>query len=403
MDSAHGWVMVGAAFVSLFVTFAVAFSFPTFFDPMSEDLGAGRASTSLVFSITAFTWFAVGVYTGKLTDRAGPRRVLLVGAIAIGGGLVLTSRVHQVWVGYLTYGGGVGLGVGCTYVPLLAVVGGWFRERRPLAIGITVAGIGVGTMVGAPLAAVLIDRYGWRTSFVVIGIGASLLLIAAACVSEQPPVRATAEAVSLSELVRSRPFALVYSSGMLFSVASFVPLLFLTPYAIDKGFGRLAAASLVSVVGLASTVARFVLGPIARRLGVIRTFRATVLMLASSFLIWLLVPHFAGLIAFGVVMGFSYGGFSALSPVVAAELFGEANLGGVIGAYYTSFGIGSLIGVPLAGWTIDVTGGYESAIVLAMVLCTLSYAALRPLGSPVADRPGKPSAPTARLTSGRVT
>lgn len=379
VDSAHGWVIVAGAFVSLLVTFAVAFSFPTFFDPMAEELGAGRASTSLVFSITAFTWFAVGVYTGKLTDRAGPRRVLFVGAAAIGLGLLLTSRVNQVWVGYITYGGGVGLGVGCTYVPLLAVVGGWFRERRPLAIGLTVAGIGVGTMIGAPLAAVLIDRYGWRTAFVIIGVGACTLLFLSASVAEQPPLAATVEDVRLGDQVRSRPFALIYSSGVLFSVASFVPLVFLTPYAIDEGIGSLAAASLVSIVGLASTVARFALGPIARRYGVIRTFRATVLVLASSFFIWLFVPSFAGLAAFGFTMGFSYGGFSALSPVVAAELFGEGNLGGVIGAYYTCFGIGALVGVPLAGLTIDITGAYESAIVLAMVLCYLSYAALRPL------------------------
>src|SRR5450756_1344948 len=85
-------------------------------------------------------------------------------------GLLLTSRVHTLWAGYLTYGIGVGIGVACGYVPMVAVVGGRFERRRTFALGLAVAGIGTGTLVGGPLAGALISRYGWRTTYVIFGV-----------------------------------------------------------------------------------------------------------------------------------------------------------------------------------------------------------------------------------------
>ena len=82
-----------------------------------------------------------------------------------------TSRVQSIWVGYVTYGLGVGIAVACAYVPMVATVGAWFVRRRTTALGVAVAGIGVGTLVLAPLSERLIDAYGWRTAYVVLGIG----------------------------------------------------------------------------------------------------------------------------------------------------------------------------------------------------------------------------------------
>jgi MFS family permease len=75
---------------------------------------------------------------------------------------------------------------------------------------------------------------------------------------------------------------------------------------------------------------------------------------------------FAALAAFAFVLGTAYGGYVALSPAAAAELFGLAGLGAVLGAMYTAGGFGGLIGPPLAGWLRDSTDSYTAAIVVAM-------------------------------------
>ena len=147
VDSAAGWVVVAATAISTFAVFGVVYSFGAVFTAIRDEFGVGKGQAALFFSITTFIYFILGVFTGRLADRYGPRPVLLVGAVAMGAGLFLTSLVNNIVVGYLTYGIGAGIGVGCAYVPMVAAVGGWFERDRTKAMGVAVAGIGVGTLV----------------------------------------------------------------------------------------------------------------------------------------------------------------------------------------------------------------------------------------------------------------
>lgn len=97
-----------------------------------------------------------------MADRFGPRPVLVAGALLIGAGLALTSRIHDLSMSYAV---GVGAGVACGYVPMVAAVSGWFIRHRNTALGIAVAAIGFGTIVGAPLAARLIALYRWHATY----------------------------------------------------------------------------------------------------------------------------------------------------------------------------------------------------------------------------------------------
>jgi MFS family permease len=106
----------------------------------------------------------------------------------MGAGLIATSRIHHLWIGYLTYGIGVGIGVAFTYIPMLAVVGGWFNRHRTSALGIAVSGIGAGTLIVAPSAAALIARVGWRESYVIMGIAAAILIAICGLISAPAPV-----------------------------------------------------------------------------------------------------------------------------------------------------------------------------------------------------------------------
>ncbi len=373
VDSARGWGMVAAAFAGMFASFGIAYSFGAFLEPMAEEFGAGRGATSAFFALTSLTYFGLGALSGVAVDRYGPRRVLLVGALALGAGLAATSRAGELWIGLVTYGLGVGIGVACAYVPMVAVVGGWFERRRTLAIGVAVTGIGLGTLAVAPVAAVLIAEVGWRTTHLLLGgAGAAVLLVCAAVVT-RPPAHAGPAALTLREAARNRDYRRLYLASGLLSVALFVPFVHLPGYAVEAGVDRVAAAALVGVIGAASTAGRLVLGVVAARTGALRAFQGCFLTMGASFVLWLLGGGYGVLLAFAVVLGVGYGGFVALGPAVVAERFGTTRLGGLLGVLYTSAGLGSAVGAPLAGVAVDATGSYAPAVLGCLVLGLVAY------------------------------
>ena len=378
LDSRRSWVMVAVAFASTFTVYGIAYSFGAFFESMSDEFGSGRGLTALLFSLTTFLYFVLGLWTGRWSDRAGPRPLFVTGAIALGAGLLLTSVAPTIWLGLATYSAGVGIAVACVYVPIVSVVGGWFDRQRTAALGVAVAGIGAGTLVMAPVASVLIEAYGWRTSYAILGIAGAVVLGVCSAVVERPPRHHAAQpARPLGELVGVSTFRVLYGSIFLMSLALFVPFVFLTSYAEDNGISSGMAAALIGFIGGASIMGRLALGAIAPRVGLIRLYQSCFAVMGLAFVIWLAAgDRVELLVLFTIVLGVAYGGFIALSPAVAAEEFGLAGLGGVLGALYTSAGVGGLIGPPLAGVLIDVTDSYTAAIRVATVLTFAAFAVL---------------------------
>jgi MFS family permease len=378
-DSPRAWRMVAAAFVAMCATYAVAYSFGAFFKPMAAEFGAHRSATSAVFSITVLVWCILGPVTGHLSDSFGPRIVVATGAIVMGLGLALTSMIDRLWLGYLTYGFGVGVGVACAYVPMVAVVGGWFLRRRNTALGIAVAGIGFGTVFGAPIAAALISHLGWRATYLAFAAATTTVLLGCAWIVERPPVHVTPSRVQLRDALRSPAFGFLYASSVTVSIVIFVPFVYLPSFARDRGASEFASAALVGIIGGASVAGRMGLGSLADRAGVVRLYQASFLVLALSYGIWLAATSYPVMIAFALVMGAGYGGYVALSPAVIAHLFGTNRMGTVLGALYTSGGIGAMVGPPLVGLIIDRTGSYRIAIAAAFAVALASFALLIPL------------------------
>lgn len=379
-DSPHAWRIVVAGFLATFTLFGVAYSFGAFFRPMSAQFGANREAISAVFSITAFLYFTLGPLTGHLADRFGPRLVVLAGAVAMGSGLIATARARHLWVAYITYGLGVGIGVACCYVPLVSAISGWFLRRRNTALGIAVSGIGAGTLAVAPFAAELIRQFGWREAYVILGLAATIILMVCAYLSEPAPAESAAPPAKLGYTLRKPDFVLLYVASMLWSTATAVPFVFLTPYAQGRGIDQVAAAALVGVIGFASTAGRLGLGALADRMGIIGLYRTCVLALGLSYAIWWSADSWTGLALFALAMGVSYGGAVTLTPAVVAELFGTQGLGATLGALYTSSAIATLAGPPLCGAIIDYTGSYRFAIGFTLVSAVAAFFVLLPLG-----------------------
>lgn len=380
-DSARGWAVVGGATVSLFTVFGVAYSFGAFFSAMGEEFEAGKGSTALLFGLANFIYFTGGIVTGRIADRIGPRPLLVCAAASLAVGLWLTSLVGNLYLGYLTYGLGVGVAVACGYVPIVAAVGGWFERSRTAALGIAVAGIGLGNLVATYVSAELISATGWRDTYRLYAvIGAVLLVVAAFAVARPPVPPAVAGGGSWRSAAKTSPFRLLYVSMLVMSMALFVPFVFLPSYAEDHGVAAEPAALLVGIVGGASIVGRLVLGALGGRYGVIVLYQACFAVQAGTYLLWLFAGgSYVALVTFAVLFGISYGGFIALAPAVAAQVFGLQGLGAILGALYTAAAFGG-VGLYVFGELIDATDSYTGAILGSGALTALSVALLVPLG-----------------------
>ena len=359
---------MAVAALSMFAVFATAYSFGTFVKPMAAEFHADRRSTALVFGITAFLYFVLGAVTGPLVHRVGPRRMLLVGGTVQVAGMLATSRVHALWQAYLTYGIGVGIGVACGYVPMVAVVGGWFDRRRPLAIGVAVSGIGVSSLVGAPVAARLIKAHGWRHAYVVFAIATGILLLVAAALVRTPPTFGTAPPIALGDAVRTRTFALSYGSVVLIAIPLFSVFVNLVPYAEDHGLAKVRAATLLSVIGAASILGRIGLAALANRFGVAIVYAGSISTMGLTQIVWLTAGgRYSQLVLFAALFGVAYGGFISLSPALLAELFGPEQLGGLAGVNYSAAGLGALLGPTFGAWLVDRTGSYRWTILVGLL------------------------------------
>jgi MFS family permease len=390
----YGWFVVAGTFAVTFVGFGCAYSFSAFLISLQHDFAASRGSVSLVFSLAGFFYFGLGVVTGPLADRWGARRLAVIGMILIGVGLGVASVARSLVEVYAAYGLGVGLGVGCSYVPAVGAVQRWFVRRRGFASGLAVSGIGVGTLVVPPLAAFMIETLGWRETYLVLGafavvIGAGMALL----IEDDPRGRGVspdgdvlphgqslgaATGVPIGRAIVSPRFLGLYAACAICSFGLFVPFVHLVPYALDHGVTQTSAVLLVGAIGVGSTAGRFFLGGLADRLGRPLSFLMMFIGMGLSFVIWLCSTSLGPLAAFALVYGLFYGGFVALAPAVVIDYFGSRHASSIIGILYTSVAFGTLIGPSAAGFAYDVSHSYTLPILAsggAYVIATAILAA----------------------------
>ena len=220
-----------------------------FFQSMADDFGTGKGSTAVIFGLTTFSFFWLSLITSRLSDRYGPRPVLAAGAVALFVGLWATSNVNSIGIGYVTFGVGAGIAAACAYIPMVAHVGGWFEKSRATAVGISVAGIGVGTLIMNPLAARLIDIYSWRTTYRIFAVVGSLILIVGTFMMARAPGEAGAGPLRVRVAFRSPTFRRLWLAALCYATALFIPFVLAVPYAKERGISPVAAATPIGLLG----------------------------------------------------------------------------------------------------------------------------------------------------------
>ena len=376
----------------LFVAYGAQYSFGVFFSALLEEFGWSRASLAGAFSLYAAAYCVFGFPAGRLTDRWGPRVVIAFGGLFLGAALAGMALVTRLWQPYVLYGLVAALGMGTAYVPCNSTVVKWFVARRGLAVGIASAGGSMGTFVLPPVAQLLVTAAGWRTAYVVFGVGVFLVLNLTARVMRRdpesmglhpdgvsgPPV-AIDEAETpwpLGRAVRSRAFWLLGATFTATWIPVFIPLVHLVPFTRDLGYSALVAASSVSALGVGAVVGRLVMGAVSDRIGRRPAVGMAMALQAIAFLGFLAAYELPMLFGTAFVFGYSYGAISTLFPAIVGDFFGRRQAGALVGFLFAFAGAMAGWGPLIAGAIYDATRSYDLTWVLAATLNVVAIALL---------------------------
>jgi MFS family permease len=391
----YGWVVLAAAFVIITMSIGTLFTLGVFLRPIEESMGWSRSG---IGAIGLFNWIVMGaggVVSGFVSDRLGTRRVVLVGAVVLGLGLVLSSYVQQAWQLYVTFGLLVGAGVSAFYVPLTVLAIKWFEGRRGMAAAIVSAGNGLGILALAPLSRWLINEFDWRVAFLVLGNLAWVVALPCAMFLRaprgggEPSSASPSSSSSLSDAGAQkwpphsprggRPFSarspvLVSGGGSPWTTWPFWaialthfcccaahsgPLFHLVSHAMDQGVARMAAAGILGVSGLTSILGRVGTGIVADRVGAKRALLSALGLQAALIFAYLFASSEGALWGLSLAFGVAYGGAMPLYAVVTREYFGERILGTAYGGVFSISCIGMGLGSFAGGVIHDVLGTYQ--------------------------------------------
>ena len=171
----YGWRIVGASFLILLIAVGIGlYGPPVFLVPLQDHFGWSRAAIAGGSAVAFLTAGVVAPLVGVLIDRYGSRKVMVTGALVMGGAFCLLSAIRSLWQFYaLNVIVAIGISL-VAFIPNQTLISNWFHRKRGLAMGITLAGIGFGGLAMPPLAAFMIADFGWRVAYAVLG---SLVLL----------------------------------------------------------------------------------------------------------------------------------------------------------------------------------------------------------------------------------
>jgi MFS family permease len=367
MKYQYGWVVVAAGALMGCVAMGATFSLAVFLQPMSEATGWSRTGVSTAMTIVFITMGIGGFVWGALTDRFGPKVVVLSGALLLGAGLALASRATSLLEFQLVYGILVGGSAGSIFAPMIATITGWFDKQRSLAVSLVSAGMGIAPMTISPFARWLLSSYDWRTSQLVIAILAWALLVPTAfLVRRAPPAPAGSPAaaqagnsnMTVGEALRSPQFIVLGATFFACCAMHSGPIFHTISYAIACGIAPAVAVTIYSMEGLAGLGGRLIFGLAGDRFGAKPTLVVGLFIQALAAGAYFFTRELAEFYGVAIVFGMTYAGVMPLYAVIAREYFPMRIMGTVFGAASLVSSLGMALGPAIGGWIFDHFGSY---------------------------------------------
>ena len=366
MRLSYRWVIVAAGGALGCVAAGTMFSLAVFLQPIAEDTNWSRAGISSAMTLNFLCLGAAGFGWGYLTDRFGPRPVLLAGALLLGLGVVVSSRATTLLEYQTVYGVLVGVATGAVFAPLMATVTGWFDTQRSLAVSLVSAGMGVAPMTVSPFARWLVSNHDWRTAQLVVGLFAWAVMIPLALLVRRPPAFAApapggvapAPGMTVAQALRTPQFAIIALTYFCCCATHSGPIFHTVSYAISCGVPAMAAVTIYSVEGLAGLGGRIVFGLSGDRFGAKRALVVGLLVQAMAAGAYFFVGRLPEFYAVAIVFGAAYGGVMPLYAVLIRESFPLGILGSVMGAATAVSALGMALGPLAGGYIYDTFASY---------------------------------------------
>jgi len=377
---------------------SLPFSYGIFFKPMSMELSWNRTVTAGAYSISLIVAGLVSIAMGWLIDKTGARIVLLICGVLSGTGFLLLSRIDAVWQLYLVYGVIIGASTSI-FSPMVATVAKWFVRRRTLMTGIVISGVGVATLMGPPIANMLISVHGWRLSYVISGVILAIVAIVAAQFMRRDPqqigqvalgvtddeekyVKSLPDALSLREAACTRRFWIFFVMSICYSFCYMSIIVHIAPYITDLGISSTTAASVMATIGGITIVGLVIMGNVGDRIGNEKAIIIGWVLMSLAMVLLLFIKEAWLFYLFAVLFGLAFAGISSQRPPIVAMMFGVRSHGLIFGAIDNSYTIGAAIGPVLDGYIFDATGSYLFAFLMSAAIAILGLIlalSLRPM------------------------
>jgi MFS family permease len=380
----YQFIAVLTAFLSLFAVVGFAlYGLPRFYPYFVQELGWTRQQvTSGNAYSKIFVALAFGVLAGRLVDRFGPRRLLLGGIVMAGGALIGLSYVTSLAGFYFFYAfNALGYVFGGP-LPNQVLLSRWFDKARGKAMGIAYLGIGVGGALVPLLAYTLTQAYQWRGALRILGFLMIAIALPVAYFVREPASRGavgSAAAVPSSlNTIMTRPafyFLMIGSLASIGAVGGTIQNLALY-LSLDRKLPQVEIDTTLSLILLGSVIGRLTMGWLADRWAKKQVMFLIYVIVAVSIPLLVYAPTPATLKLCAFLFGIGLGGDYMIIPLMAAELYGVAILGRVMGIVLTADSVSESLVPMLVASMRDATGSYASGFLVLIVLAAIGAAAV---------------------------
>ncbi len=368
------WLPIIAAVVIQFCL-GTAYIWSVFQTGIANKLFNGdNASAALTFSILLGTLTLGSTIGGRMQDKHTPRPVVFWGGLILGFGFILASFASPAfpWLLWVAYGVTGGFGMGMIYSTLIATCQKWFPDKRGLITGIIVSALGFGGVIFTPIARALIGSVGELQTFMWLGIIFIVVTVIGSFFIINPPVGFKPEGFvpkksksnliqqdfTSLEMIKTPQFYIVTVTFLLACMAGLMMIGFTAPIAIAKGLTAEVAATGVMTIALFNAFGRVFWGWLSDKIGRKNTLLLLLLITAGVILLVNMADGLMLLVLIAVI-GFSYGGFLGVFPVLTAEYWGIKNMGSNYGIILLGFGIGAIVSSYIAGYYKNISNVVE--------------------------------------------
>jgi MFS family permease len=365
----YRWVIVAAGGLLGCIAIGAMFSLPVFLLPIAKDTGWSVTGVSTAMTIGFLAMAFASMFWGGLSDRVGPRPVVLAGSVLLAASLGLASIATSLVAFQFVFGLLVGVAAAAVFAPMMACVTGWFDTHRSLAVSLVSAGMGMAPMTMAPFAAWLVSLHDWRTSMQIIAVVVAVVMIPTTFLIRRPPaleaggeslaeVDGAQEGMTTRDVMTSPQFIILCLTNFFCCATHSGPIFHTVSYAITCGIPMIAAVSIYSIEGLAGMGGRIAFGILGDRFGAKQILVLGLLAQAFGALAYVFAGGLASFYVVAAIFGFIYAGVMPLYAVIARENFPLRLMGTVIGGTAMAGSLGMALGPVAGGLIYDTFASY---------------------------------------------